>query len=185
MAKLTQKTILQTFDAMIREMPFDKITVSALVARCEISPNTFYYHYQDIYALLDKWLDIKLMKYPPSAYLTSEWKSIFKCLLHDLQTHPDIVRNVFSSITRERVERYLFDVLEMSIYQLVRQRAEGTHLSQESLRITAGTFCYSLFGFIVRFVWDGMEDDIDAVFDPVLNFLDDAILNYALRSVKS
>ena len=37
MAKLTEKAILRTFDEMISEMPFDKITVSALVARCEIS----------------------------------------------------------------------------------------------------------------------------------------------------
>ncbi len=36
MAKLTEKAILQTFDDMIHEMPFEKITVSALVARCGI-----------------------------------------------------------------------------------------------------------------------------------------------------
>ena len=53
MAKLTEKAILQTFDDMIHEMPFEKITVSALVARCGISSNTFYYHYQDIYALVE------------------------------------------------------------------------------------------------------------------------------------
>ncbi len=38
MAKLTEKAILQTFDDMIHEMPFEKITVSALVARCGIKP---------------------------------------------------------------------------------------------------------------------------------------------------
>ena len=38
---------------MLAEMPFYKITVSALVKRAGISPNTFYYHYEDIYDLLE------------------------------------------------------------------------------------------------------------------------------------
>ena len=60
MALYTQKAILRTFQQMLEEMPFDKITVSALVRRCEISSNTFYYHYQDIYALLEVWLKERL-----------------------------------------------------------------------------------------------------------------------------
>ena len=62
MANYTHKAILQTFDEMLMEMPFEKITVSALVARCEISSNTFYYHFQDIYDLLDEWMDEQMME---------------------------------------------------------------------------------------------------------------------------
>ena len=60
MALLTQKAILSTFEEMLEEMPFDKITVSALVRRCGVSSNTFYYHYQDIYDLLDVWMSTRL-----------------------------------------------------------------------------------------------------------------------------
>lgn len=52
MALLTQKAILSTFEEMLYEMPFDKISVTALVKRCGVSSNTFYYHYQDIFMLL-------------------------------------------------------------------------------------------------------------------------------------
>lgn len=52
-ALYTKKLIMTTFQEMLAEIPFDKITVSALVKRAGVSPNTFYYHYQDIYALLD------------------------------------------------------------------------------------------------------------------------------------
>ncbi len=45
MAQYTKKAILQTFEEMLEKMPFDKMTVSAIVARCEISSNTFYYHF--------------------------------------------------------------------------------------------------------------------------------------------
>lgn len=60
MSMLTMKTIMQTFSEMIEEMPFDKITVLALVKRCEINHNTFYYHFQDLYELLDKCKNVNI-----------------------------------------------------------------------------------------------------------------------------
>ncbi len=57
MTQFTQKAIIQTFLSMLEETPFDRITVSALVARCGISSNTFYYHFQNIYDLLNAWLE--------------------------------------------------------------------------------------------------------------------------------
>ena len=44
-------------------MPFDKITVTALAKRCDISSNTFYYHYRDIYDLLDAWFHLELGRF--------------------------------------------------------------------------------------------------------------------------
>ena len=40
MALYTKKRIMTTFQAMLEELPFDKITVAALVKRAGISPNT-------------------------------------------------------------------------------------------------------------------------------------------------
>ena len=53
MALLTQGAIMNAFTAMLEEMPFDKITVTALVRRAGVSSNTFYYHYDDIYAVAE------------------------------------------------------------------------------------------------------------------------------------
>ena len=46
---------MATFQTMLEKLPFDKITEAVLVKQADISPNTFYYHYQDLYALLDAW----------------------------------------------------------------------------------------------------------------------------------
>lgn len=59
MANFTKKAILQTFEEMLEHTSFNKITVSDLIAQCGISSNTFYYHYHDIYDLLDAWIVIK------------------------------------------------------------------------------------------------------------------------------
>ena len=39
---------MATFQTMLEKLPFDKITEAVLVKQADISPNTFYYHYQDL-----------------------------------------------------------------------------------------------------------------------------------------
>lgn len=66
MALYTKKLIMTAFAEMLEELPFDKITVAALVKRAGVSPNTFYYHYEDIYALLDAWFRQVVEFYAPA-----------------------------------------------------------------------------------------------------------------------
>ena len=54
MSHLTEQAIQATFIRLLNERPLDKITVRDLADECGISRNTFYYHYHDIYELLEK-----------------------------------------------------------------------------------------------------------------------------------
>ena len=56
MAQRTKKRIQETFLAMLEQESLDKITVKDLVDRCGMNRNTFYYYYQDLYALLEELL---------------------------------------------------------------------------------------------------------------------------------
>lgn len=175
-SNLTKRAIIQTFEEMLRKYPFDKITVSALAANCGISSNTFYYHFRDIYDLLDTWLDGKLSAYPTD-YLTDAWKEAIKRQLHRVQDNPDIVGHVLHSISRERLEHYVFTTLEPSVHRMVMNRIAGRDLP-EGAAILSGAFCYTLLGHILKFIWGGMKGDIDATFDPIIDFLDHGVTTY-------
>ena len=81
MANYTVKAIMKNFEEMLIEMPFSKVTVSALVERCEISSNTFYYHFRDIYELLNAWLTVKEKKYINIADGIPDWPESLKLVL--------------------------------------------------------------------------------------------------------
>lgn len=53
MAKSTKAQILQNFSELLKIHDLDKITVTMLVAECKISRQTFYYHFNDIQALIN------------------------------------------------------------------------------------------------------------------------------------
>lgn len=53
MAKSTKAQILHSFSELLKENTLDKITVTMLVSECNISRQTFYYHFTDIQALIN------------------------------------------------------------------------------------------------------------------------------------
>lgn len=168
MAQYTKKAILQTFQEMLEKMPFDKITVSAIVANCEISSNTFYYHYQDIYDLLDTWLSIKKEKYRENASPGTRWQDTVKAMLYDLKNHSDIVYHLFNSLSRERIERYIFESTDDTFYRLVCLETEGVAIPEKELRDIAEYNSYSFLGFLLKFLWNQMDNDIDAGIEKIV-----------------
>ena len=62
MPKSTKQDILHTLLEMLRDTPLDEITVKDLTERCGISRQAFYYHFSDIYAVVDWGLQQELQK---------------------------------------------------------------------------------------------------------------------------
>ena len=52
MANFTRKAIKETFLALLEERPLNDITIKDIVEKCGINRNSFYYHYQDLPALI-------------------------------------------------------------------------------------------------------------------------------------
>lgn len=165
MANYTQKAILQTFEEMLEKMPFDKITVSAIVARCEISSNTFYYHFHDIYDLLDIWLDKKREFFLNGAEETKNWPDRLKVFLRAMQDSPSIVYHISNSISRERLEHYVFTSVEDDFYKYVNKMTAGMDITDETVQMLTNFFCYSLLGYFLKFLWIKMDVDVDSSVD--------------------
>lgn len=162
MANYTKKAILQTFEEMLTEMPFEKITISALVIRCEISSNTFYYHFRDIYNLLDEWMDNQKNKYFQETKHMENWTEQLKLILHNMQNEPERIQHILNSISRERVENYVFNSVEAWFYEGVKKRAADIpSLTEEKVRWITGFYCYSFLGFFLKFVWGHMKANVD------------------------
>ncbi len=175
MAQYTKKAILQTFQQMLEKMPFDKITVSAIVASCEISPNTFYYHFKDIYDLLDTWLLLQKKNYLEPASDAISWQERAKRLVADMQAHSELVYHLSESISRERLERCVFDSTDDTCYRLVCRETEGAQIPEAELRAVAEYNSYSFVGYFLKFLWNGMNSNVDAGIEKIASIFENNI----------
>lgn len=178
MPNFTKQVILHTFQQMLETTPFDKITVSALTKAAGIGHNTFYYHFEDIYDLLNAWF-IEVMGQYAGAETEGDWKNNVKALLRTSRDNARIVYHIFHSLSRDRLERHVFSASDDEFFQYVRQQAEGREISEERLRDIAKICRYAIIGFYLEFLWNNMEADIDESVDQLADlftgFVDNAL----------
>ena len=172
MANSTQNIILKTFEDMLERLPFEKITVTALIKECNIGRNTFYYHYEDIYALLDDMLLKTLGQYNVR---NEDWKSVMKSLLYNCRDNKKKVDHVFNSMSRDRLEHYVFGRTDSVISSYVHEMAEASNVDSKRAEVVADIVKYSIYGFILRFFWNGMKPDIEESVDEMGIFFDELL----------
>lgn len=165
MANYTRKAILSTFEQMLAEKPFDKITVSALVERCEISSNTFYYHFRDIYDLLDVWLEVQMGLFMKGAQKFPDWPSYLKSCLKMVKEHSVIVYHISDSLSRDRIERFLFSTLQSWFDEIVREQTANYDIPEETVQELSKLYCYMVFTSFLKFLWNNMSSDTDKEVD--------------------
>lgn len=163
MSMLTMKTIMQTFSEMIEEMPFDKITVLALVKRCEINHNTFYYHFQDLYELLDKWIQYEIDKLVKTLEDPTDLKAEMKAIFQACKEYPKIINHILSSLSKEQLEYHFFIKTEDSIIKYIKKQLEdaGKYLSDEQIQSTAEFCRFALAGYFLKFNYMQPKPDVD------------------------
>lgn len=179
MKKLTKEAISRSFETMLDKMPFDKITVSALVKECGVNHNTFYYYYQDIYQLLNEWITQKLGKYAQND-TADDLEEGIKALLHSCQLHKKTIYHIFDSLSRDHLERYLFSCADDILYRFICHQANGKEITEDQLQNIASFCRYALTGFFLRFLWDGMQADVEQS----INALSPMFRGFIAQSIK-
>ena len=175
MANFTEQAIIDTFEEMLSEMPFDRITVTALARRCGISPNTFYYHFDDIYDLLDHWLLQRREFFKKSAAAMPSRKDWMKYVLTTCRDRKELVYHLMGSLSRERIEQFFFGSAENIVLELIRKEAEGTDIPEDRIRTVSQFVCYSTLGFLLRFLWLRMRVDIDREVDSIYGLMEKSL----------
>lgn len=118
MSQFTKKAIMDSFVELAAQMPIDKITIKKVVDNCGINRNTFYYYYQDLYALKEEIIFSKAEKLLTNANFTSmeSWKSGLRIVGAYAVKNEVFIKNLFQSMGRDAFGDYMTDIVSKIIY---------------------------------------------------------------------
>lgn len=157
--KYTRNMIRNVFIEMLDERPFDEITVTDLVTRCEINRKTFYYYYQDLYAVLTEIFESELETVLGGVKEHVTWEEGIAQALQIALRHKRAVYHVYHSMQRESLEKYLYNVAGEVMRRYVERQSEGIHASQEDKDIIAQFYQSALTEMVLNWIGQGMKED--------------------------
>lgn len=158
MRNSTSDTIKEAFMRLLNRKPFDKITVKELVEECGINRNTFYYHYEDIYDLLQSVLDDEVDKAMKSVNGFTNWENGFLKAAEFALQNKQAIYHVYRSVERDVLERYLYSVAEIVMRSAIEQQTADLEPNEKDLELMVTFYKYALAGLVIEWLSHGMKD---------------------------
>lgn len=145
-------------DLMLTE-PLNKITISDLTKKCHISRMAFYYHFSDLYALIE-WACIKDAKKALKDKKTADtWQEGFLQLFEAIYENKPFILNAYRCIPREQIESFLYSVTYDLLYDVLKEQAAAYDLDDDDEQFIAQFYKYSFVGCVLDWIKNGMKDD--------------------------
>lgn len=160
MTSLTKKAIIQSFMHLASKKPLEKITVRDVVDHCGINRNTFYYHFQDIYAVLEEICRSGTDKMDPSLPLGEMLSSLFLVLIGYAGRYPKAMAHLAASVGQSGAERYFATGFDQTVFEVLERETGGVREPSE-LRTATVFLRHAFIGLFVD--WIHAQGKIDGV----------------------
>lgn len=102
----TKTLIAASLKKIMEKKPLSKITVSEIVADCQINRKTFYYHFEDIQALLKWILEHEAVEVVKNFDLLIDYEEAINFVLDYVEENKHILNCVYDSVGRDELQRF-------------------------------------------------------------------------------
>ncbi len=159
MSQLTKKAIKASFVKLLNERSLDKITVKDIVEDCGINRNTFYYYYQDIYALLEEVFLDETQEVLEGEYRAESWQEGIIHAVDFALANKKAVFHVYNSRSKDELSKYLDKTIGWVVRQYVENQKQGLCVDEEDVRLVTLFYQKAIMGILLDWVEKGMKVD--------------------------
>lgn len=175
MANFTKQAITDSFLKLLNEKKFDKITIKDIVSDCGVSRKTFYYYFEDIYDLLGKYLTDLTEESVKNIDSVQSFEHQLINLMEFVLQNKRAVYHIYNSVSRERLEDYLYESSLPVMKATIEKKLEGHKLNTKDADILSKVCANAFTGSVLRWIKDGMPDEFEEMVKLVSLLFDNAL----------
>ena len=120
---------------------------------------TFYYHFKDIYDLVE-WSCLEDARKALDKNKTYDtWQQGFLQIFEEVLENKQFVMNVYRCVHQEQVEKYLKPPVDSLLLDVINERSAGMTMRDEDKSYIAQIFSYIFIGLMLDWIKDDMRED--------------------------
>ena len=159
MSQATKRALAASLKNLLLQKPLTKITINDIAEDCGISRMTFYYHFKDIYDLVE-WACVEDAARALKGKKTYDtWQEGFLNIFHAVQENKPFIMNVYRCVSRERIEQYLNPLIHSLILGVVEEKAKEMAVSEPDKRFIASFYEHAFVGVVLEWIGGNMKED--------------------------
>ena len=156
MANTTKRMLSMSLKKLLSKTTLDNITIQDITDDAEVSRKTFYYHFQDIYDLLDWTLQEDARHLVANKINLDNWEESITALFAYMQENRLLVLNAFHSIERDTLETEVFKLLSPLLHRLFSAQEGFDRLSEADQDFIVSVYGLGITGIFLRWIGANM-----------------------------
>ena len=165
MSQVTKRALEASLKNLLLQKPLSKITISDITEDCGINRMTFYYHFKDIYDLVEWSCQEDASKALAGNKTYETWQQGFLQLFKAVQDNKPFIMNVYHSVSREQVENYLYQLTYDLLEGVVEEQAAGMSVRPEDKAFIANVYKYAFVGLMLDWIKHDMKGEPKQIID--------------------
>lgn len=151
--------IAETFAALARQKPIDKITVKALIDQCGISRQTFYYHFQDIMEVIEWSLEQAANNMLEKSLKADSSEEALTVLISATLENKALILKLMGSQKREQIEKLLVRSVCSYFQTLIQEKNQALAVNYTDMEFALDMWAFGLSGMLLKCC---TQDHVDA-----------------------
>lgn len=165
MSNITKRALEASLKNLLLQKPLNKITVGDIANDCGINRMTFYYHFKDIYDLIE-WSCVEdATKALEGKKTYDTWQEGFLNIFNAVLDNKPFIMNVYRSVSREQIEMYLYKLTYNLLIDVVNEKSVGMAVSDEDKKFIADFYKYAFVGIMLNWIRNDMKEEPKQIVD--------------------
>ena len=165
MSQTTKRALEASLKHLLLQKPLDKITITDIAEDCGINRMTFYYHFKDIYDLVEWACYEDASKALAGNKTYDTWQQGFLQIFDAVKENRPFITNVYRCVSRGQIEKYLDKVTYDLLINVVNEEAKDMKTEESDREFIANFYKHAFVGLMLDWIGDDMKEDPAAVID--------------------
>ncbi|MGN0660313.1 MAG: TetR/AcrR family transcriptional regulator C-terminal domain-containing protein [Oscillospiraceae bacterium] len=150
----TKRALSEALKQEMKRKPFQKITVSELIKTCNINRKTFYYHFEDIYALLKWTFEQEAIEVVKHFDLLVDNEEAIGFVMDYVEENNYILNCAYDSIGRDELKRFFCSDFTEVIKSVIEQEEHivGKELDAGYREFLCSFYVEALSGMLIDWI---------------------------------
>lgn len=181
MSQVTKRALEQSLKNLLLKKSLTKITINDIAEDCGINRMTFYYHFKDIYDLVE-WSCLEDAQKALEEKKTYEtWQQGFLQIFEAVRKNKPFVMNVYHCVHREQIEKYLKPLVDHLILGVVNEEAVGITVRESDKEFIAQVYSYIFIGLMLDWIKEDMREDPEKIVERLATLIKGSVTAALLR----
>lgn len=177
----TKKTLAESLKKAMKTKAFSKITVSEIINDCGMNRKTFYYHFEDIYALLKWMFEEEAVEVVKNFDLLVDYEEAIRFVMKYVDENDYIISCAYDSIGRDEMKRFFYADFMGAVTSVIdaAQAKLEKKIDPDFKEYVAKFYTEALSGMLIDWVKERDKHDREKIVEYLT-----AIIELALESLK-